>query len=383
MAFSQGIGIAAAALVSKNIGKGEMGKVKEITGNSILIGVIFSIIFVIIGLITLEPFFKLLGAGPEIIPLIREYIVIWYIGVIVVMVAMIGNNIIRATGDTKTPMAIMVFAVLVNIILDPFLIFGIWIFPKMGLAGAAWATLFSRMISLVLALWVLVYRDKLFELKISYFKHVAESWDKIRHLAIPTIGVQLLMPIAMGIITSVMAFYGTNAVAAFGIISRIEFFIISPIIALSASLIPFVGQNFGAKQFDRVKQALSFSQKVSLVWGFMAFVFLVIFSSIIVNVFTSDVLTQSIAIDYFNVVSFGYGFLVITFLITNVLIVLNKPLESAALSIIRLFVLMVPMVYIGSYLFGITGVFFGLLFSNIISGIFSVVWIRRYLKFNF
>ncbi|MCK4884423.1 MAG: MATE family efflux transporter, partial [Candidatus Diapherotrites archaeon] len=308
MAFSQGIGIAAAALVSKNIGKGEMGKVKEITGNSILIGVIFSIIFVIIGLITLEPFFKLLGAGPEIIPLIREYIVIWYIGVIVVMVAMIGNNIIRATGDTKTPMVIMVFAVLINIILDPFLIFGIWIFPKMGLAGAAWATLFSRMISLILALWVLVYRDKLFELKISYFKHVAESWDKIRHLAIPTIGVQLLMPIAMGIITSVMAFYGTNAVAAFGIISRIEFFIISPIIALSASLIPFVGQNFGAKQFDRVKQALSFSQKVSLVWGFMAFVFLVIFSSIIVNVFTSDVLTQSIAIDYFNVVSFGYGF---------------------------------------------------------------------------
>src|SRR5680860_1870988 len=112
-------------------------------------------LFSIVGLATIDPVFRMLGATDQTLPLIRQYMTIWYVGVSFVIIPMTGNAAIRATGDMKTPAAIMMTAAAINVVLDPLMIFGIGPFPAMGIQGAALATMIARAMSLAASLWVL------------------------------------------------------------------------------------------------------------------------------------------------------------------------------------------------------------------------------------
>ena len=121
--------------------------------------------FIVVGMLTIDPMFRLLGADETTLPLVRQYMTIWYPGMIFVVVPMVGNNAIRATGDTKTPSFIMLAAVAINIVMDPILIFGLGPFPAMGIQGAAIATVLSRATTLVIAIWVLYHRENMITLR--------------------------------------------------------------------------------------------------------------------------------------------------------------------------------------------------------------------------
>jgi len=180
--LAMGIGTGASAVISQAIGRGDHNKVQRLTTDSLILSFLLVAFFVAFGMLTIEPLFRLLGAEPEIIPLIREYMVIWYPGVLFLIIPMVGNNAIRATGDTKTPSAIMLVAVVVNIILDPLLIFGLGPFPMLGLEGAAIATVVSRAITLVVALWVLYYRDRMMTFELPAPKELIDSWKSILYI---------------------------------------------------------------------------------------------------------------------------------------------------------------------------------------------------------
>ena len=156
-----GIGVGASSLISFAIGEGNHLKVQRITSDSLVLALGLVIIFIAIGYFTIDPLFTALGATPEVLPLIRDYMEVWYLGVPFVVVPMVGNNALRATGDMKTPASIMLSIVAVNIILDPLLIFGLGPFPELGLKGAAIATVFARALSLFIGLYVLHFRNKL------------------------------------------------------------------------------------------------------------------------------------------------------------------------------------------------------------------------------
>lgn len=133
--LAMGIGIGASAVVSRAIGRGDHHEVQRLTTDSLFLALVLVAFFVSFGVLTIEPLFTLLGAGPDIVVLIREYMVIWYIGVLFVNIPMVGNNAIRATGDTKTPSAVMLTAAVVNIALDPVLIFGLGPAPALESKG--------------------------------------------------------------------------------------------------------------------------------------------------------------------------------------------------------------------------------------------------------
>lgn len=124
-----GLGIGTSSVVSRAIGEGDEAKVKRLTTDSIILSFLVVGVFVVVGRLTIEPVFRMLGATPDILPLVKQYMQIWYPGMIFVVVPMVGNSAIRATGDTKTPSAIMLIAVTVNFIFDPLFIFGIGPFP--------------------------------------------------------------------------------------------------------------------------------------------------------------------------------------------------------------------------------------------------------------
>ena len=318
---------------------------------------------------TIDPLFTLLGATPEVLPLIREYITLWYIAMMVVVTPMVGNHCIRATGDMKTPALIMLFAVTLNALLDPVFIFGLGDFGGFGIAGASLATVVSRAFTLVASLLVLHYREHMLTFVRPKLAEVWESWRQILYIGIPAAGTQMLIPLSLGIITGMVAAYGPEAVAAFGVASRIETFGLAVIQALAVTLTPFVGQNWGAGHRDRVHRAAVLSQQFALGWGVVLFLLLAGLRQPVASIFTDNPAVIATLADILVIVPLSYGLFGLMLVVNATLNALNRPLESTALMALRMVGLYVPLALLGSSLFGINGIFAAALVANIGAGL--------------
>lgn len=375
-----GLGLGASAVISRAIGEGDHHKVQRLTTDSLLLSVIIVIGFVIIGLFTIEPLFKVLGATSKIIPYIKTYMRIWYIGMPFVVVPMVGNNAIRATGDAKTPSIIMLVAVCVNTLLDPLLIFGIGPFPELGIKGAAIATIISRFITFSVALWVLAKREKMISLNIPKIYEIISSWKQVLFIGLPVAGARIIIPITIGIITRIVSSYGIKAVAGFGVASRLEFFSLAVIHALASVFGPFIGQNLGAKKYSRVHTAINISHRFTIFWELVIWIILISLRNQIAGIFNKDPQVISTIALYLAIVPLSYALQGIFVLSTTALNVMHKPLQAASLTIIQMFLLCIPLALLGSHLFGLTGIFVAIALSYIVSGIISRLVLMNYFK---
>ena len=378
--LSQGVGIGTSSLISRNIIHTERKEVKMMASRAILLGMIVVLLFVIVGLLTIRPVFRTLGAENDVLDYIYDYMSVWYLGVPFVVIPMIGNNIVRATGDTFTPGMIMIAIAVVNAILDPFLIFGYGPFPEMGIKGAALATVIARSIGLVVILIILIKRENLLTIHFGKIKSLLSTWRNVLYIAGPASLTMLITPISLGIITKILAGFGKEAVAAFGVASRVEMFALMVIMALGSVLIIFVGQNFSKQKFQRIFEALNISLKFSLIWGVIIFVLLLFLGQAIASLFTNDVIVIEIATKYFYIIGASYGFQGLVMLSTSSFNGINKPYPSALFSIIRMLVLYVPLAWIGARIFNITGVFWAGFIANVIVGTLSFKYLYKTVK---
>jgi putative MATE family efflux protein len=376
-ALSQSIGIGTSSLISRNIIAKSRGHVKQIASRAILLGFIIVFVFVSIGLPSINHIFSSLGAKADILPYIKDYMYIWFWGVPFVVFPMIGNNIIRATGDTFFPGMLMVAAAIFNIILDPLLIFGIGPFPEMGIQGAALATVLSRSLGFVIILFILVKREKLLTFRFGEFKEIFSTWKKILYIAGPTSMGMLITPISLGFITKIIASYGKESVAAFGVASRVEMFALMVIASLGSVLIIFIGQNISKNKFDRIFEALKYALRFSMGWGVIVFAILFFFGQAIASFFTDDLHVIEVAKTYFLIMGASYGFQGLVMLSTASFNGVNKPMPSAIFSIIRMMVIYVPLAWIGSILFGLNGVFWAGFIANITIGVIAFWFLHR------
>ena len=377
---AMGVGIGTSSLISRNIIHADKNDVKAMSGRAIVLGLIVVLIFVTIGLLTIKPLFTALGAEADVLQYVDDYMRIWYLGVPFVVIPMIGNNIVRATGDTFTPGMIMLFSALFNAILDPLMIFGYGPFPEMGIKGAAWATVITRSIGLVAILYILINRNKMLTFRLGGLENTVETWRKVLYVAGPASLSMLITPISVGLITRILAGFGKEAVAAFGVASRVEMFALMVIAALGSVLIIFVGQNFSKQKFQRINEALKLSFKFSMIWGATVFVLLLFFGDSIAALFSTDAQVVEITIKYFYIIGASYGFLGMLMLSTSSFNGINKPMPSTVFSMIRMLIIYVPLAWLGSVLFGISGVFWAGLLANIVVGIFAARYLFKTVK---
>ncbi|RKX84977.1 MAG: MATE family efflux transporter [Spirochaetes bacterium] len=375
--ISMGLGVGASSVISRAVGAGNHTLVKRLTTDSLFLSVLIVIVFVIPGLLTIEPLFRLLGAEGPLLQMVKQYMQIWYVGVPFVVIPMIGNGAIRAAGNTLIPSIIMLTSIVVNIVLDPLLIFGIGPFPRMELAGAALATVFARSTTLVVSLLVLRFRFDMLTAHIPSWRALRSSWGSVLYIGLPAALTQVIRPFSMAVITRMVAGYGAAAVAALGVGTRVEMFIMAPLMALAAVMIPFTGQNLGAGRPDRVKSGLSFGFRFNLILGTAAFFLLLITGRWIGKIFNPDPEVVRIVGLYLVIVSAGYGLQGVLQLSTNTFSALGKPYRSAALNLLRMFGLYIPLALLGSRLFGLPGIFTGASLSAIIAGILGAWWVKR------
>lgn len=375
--LSMGLGIGTTAHVSNALGAGDRESAKRISSQSHLLAFLIVLFLSAAGLLTIEPFFSALGADAETLPLIREYMTIWYSGLPFVVLPMIGINVLQATGDTKTPGIVLTLSVILNIALDPLLIFGIGPIPQMGIAGAATATVISRASSFLIVGYVIIRREKLLSLNFGNFRSMLKEWGEVLFIGIPAAATNILLPISQGIITRIVSEYGTEAVAGFGAATRVESFALVLVLSLSMIITPFVGRNLGAGRGDRVRKAQLRGSQFSLVWGAVVLVVFLLAASPIASLFNDDPRVVQVTAMYLRIVAVSFGVLGLVNISAAALNGLRRPLLAAGIAAIRMFIFYVPLALAGSALFGLPGVFAGAALGNILGGISAFVWFRR------
>ena len=378
--FTLGLGMGASALISRAVGRGDSHAVRRLTTDSLSLALLTVVIFVAVGFLTMDPVIRALGADAEILPLVKTYMSIWLAGLLFVFFPMISNNAIRANGDTKTPALIMLTAVCANIILDPLLIFGIGPFPRLGLAGAAVATVLTRAITFAVTFYIVHFRLRMLTFERVPFAEVLASWKRLLYIGLPAAATRVIVPIGIGVLTRMIAVSGPKAVAAFGVATKVDFFAMAVIFALSSVLGPFTGQNWGAARTGRVKKGISLSGRFAFFWGIGMFALLAAFAGPIASIFSSDPEVVSTIVLYIRTVAAAYcmyGVFVISSLVLNVL---HRPIHSALLAAVQTFVFTVPMAWAGMNLAGIKGMFAGIGASYALAGFVAYLVLKRVLS---
>ena len=372
-----GLGIGTTSVISRMIGIEDRSNVRRITTDTLVLGVLIASVFIVIGFLTMKPLFTALGAKGNVLKLVISYMSVWYLGAGFVFIPMIGNSAIRGTGDTKTPSIIMLIAISLNALLDPLLIFGLGFIPALGIKGAAIATISSRFFTMLAAFFVLIKREKLIEISRPGVSEVISSWKKVLYIGIPASATNLIIPVSMGIITRLISGYGTVAVAGFGVAIRIEMFALSVIHALSSGMVPFVGQNFGANRMDRVIKSIKYSHIFSMIYGLFSFGIFLLAANMIAGIFDNNPDVINTTTLYLHIVSISFGFYGIMLISSSSFNAINKPYPAIMIAFLRMFIIYIPLAFIGSRLFGIKGIFLSAALSNFIAGTVAYFWIKR------
>lgn len=362
-----GFGSGLSAALARLIGKGETDNLKSFVISALLLGLVTIAVLTTLGFWGSDPLFRLLGAEEKLLPLIHDYLNVWLIAIVFLVIPMMGNSALRATGNAKYPSYIMMGAGIVNVVLDPILIFGFGPIVPMGIQGAAVATLIAWAMSLVASL-IMLHRSELIGWVNLTISGVLKTWRTVLRVGQAAAISQMINPLFNAIVMSMLASIDSKAVAAYGVGIRIESVMLIGVIALASSLMPFLAQNMGAGQVERAKSALLGSAKFSIISQFVLYVIIALLARPLAGLFSDDEAVIDYVVVFLYLVPFAYGALGMVIVVANALNAYNRPGASLLVNVARLFLLMLPMVWLGKELLGTNGVFAAIAIGNILMG---------------
>jgi len=375
-----GFGIGTSAILARLIGSGRHEEAAVLTTDNLLMTLIFVLCVSTLAHALITPLYHWLGADTEQLPFIIDYMGIWWFGAAFMVTNMVASSSLRARGDTKTPGIVMATSSILNVFLDSILIFGWGPVPAMGIAGAALASVISWGCVFLVLVWVLYKKYQLIVLIKPDLMRIISNWRRVMKIGLPAALSNIMTPIAGGFLTAMVAAHGPEAVAAFGVGNRLESLSLLVCLALSMTLPPFVSQNLGAGQFERVKIAYYGAVKFALVWQLLIFVLLLLNRGSIVDIFTDTDAVKVPLSMWLMVVPLGFGMQAVIFLSASTLNALHQPLRALRISLIRLFVFFIPLAWGANMLLGLQAMFIAFVVANTCAASVAFYLVRQQLK---
>lgn len=375
--FAIGLGAGTSSAVARAYGAGDMARVRRLVTDASLLALLVALAISAAGLLTVGPLFRLLGAPAEMLPLIADYMVPWYLGAVFAVVPMVALSALRAIGNSALTGRIMVAVAFFNLLLDPLLIFGLLGFPRLELQGAALSTVIARGLSFVAALYFLVRKEKLLAPPAWRWAVLADSWRSILAVGLPAVATNVIIPMAGGVVVALVAVHGADAVAGLGVALRIEPVALIVFYALSSVVGPFIGQNAGAGKMERMRETVSVLSRFCLVLGLVLALVLYLVGGFLAGLFSDSGAVLAVAVAYLTLVPFsyaGYGFVMSANAAFNGL---GRPLPATMISFLRVIGIYLPLAWVGNRLWGITGLFVATAVANLLLGALAWWWLRR------
>ncbi len=372
-----GLGAGSSSVIARALGAGEAG-VARLVADALVLTALVGTAAAILGVAVADPLARVLGADASLAPLVAGYLRWWFPSAILILVAQVGLSAARAAGDATFQGTAMLGCSLLNLAAAPVMILGIGPFHGFGLNGApmanaiAWAPLLAATFWRLRQLHLLSFHPGGGPAGLHGFLHSAR---RILRVGAPAAATNTVIPFSAAIITRLLAFYGHDAVAGFGVGTRVESLAMVAFFALSAVMNPFAGQNFGAGRLDRVRAAMRVTVIFCLSSGAVLALVLSAWSFWIASQFTPDTRVIGFAISYLTLVPISYGAAGIIAIVNAAFNGLGRPMSAVIISVARTLVVNVPVAWLGGRLFGAPGVFLGICTANLVVGLGSAVWI--------
>ncbi len=367
----------AASCISQAVGRNDVqGARRQTTDTAFLAGLV-SLTLCLLGLLTIEPLFRLLGATDALLPLINDYMGIWYWSAPAAAITWTCLASIRARGNSLLEGKIIMLAAIFNAILDPILIFGLFGFPRLEIAGAALATVIANLGVLIGTLIYLHASLRVFATPFTAMANVLNSWRAMLRIGLPAILTNAIVPISNGVIVAMIASYGVDAVAGYGIAVRIEPIALICFYALSAVTSPFMGQNFAAGKQDRLEDARRKIGKFCLLFGICLWAVMSGLAEPLSGLFSDSEVIRSVAVEYIWIMGISYGAYGMVMASCAAFNGVGHPIPGLIVSILRAMVLLMPLAFLGKTLLGINGIFVAAALANLATGVLGYVWLGR------
>ena len=347
ISLNSGIGIGVNSVISRYLGSKNQEGAENAAVHGILISLVFGLIIIVIGMLTLKPLFLLFGATENVLNLAMGYMSVILLAVIFMFPSFVLNSIFSAQGDTKTPMKVQIFALLSNIILDPIFIYVL----GYGVVGAAVATLISFSLALILSIYFIRTKSYL-HVSLKNFKFSPLLIKQIFYVGVPASFMMLLMSVYIMFINRFMAHFGVEYVAAFGIASRLESVATMPIVALSMATLTLVGMFYGARRPELIKNISYYGLKVSIAFTSSLGLLFLIFPHLFLRIFTSDISLLGISSDYLRIDVFTFPLMAIVLISSRILQGMGLGLPGFIINFVRIFIFAVPLAYLFVFVLG-------------------------------
>jgi putative MATE family efflux protein len=378
MAFGMLAGIGAAAAISIRLGQNKKDEAERILGNTFVLLIIFSLFISVVGIMFLETLLKVLGASPDIMPYAKQFAGVLLLGVLFQNIGFGLNSIIRSQGSPKFAMTTMIIGAVVNVVVNPILIF---IFD-MGVTGSALSTVIAQAVS---AIWTLQYFIKgkgLLRLK---KENMRLDLDIIKQII--AIGMSpFVMQLAASVVTvtfnkSLEHYGGSIAIGALALINSIAMLILMPMFGINQGVQPIIGYNYGAKNYGRVKEALKYAAIGATIITTTGFIFVQLFPVQIMSVFnSSDPELLQMSSRGLRIFLSTLPMVGVAIICTNYYQAVAKAKLSMFLSLLRQVILLIPLVLFMPKFFGLDGVWMAQAIADIGTTITVIAFILYEMK---
>ena len=378
-----GLGGGVMTPVAQLLGAGRRDQAARTVTSGIVLFTIIGLAISLAGIALIDPIFRLQGAKPELMPMIREYMTIWFLGSLSVALGGAGTHLLVSAGIPRLGGLMMLFGLVLNAELDPLFIFGWQFIPRMGIAGAAIATVIAQVVALLLVTIILHFKLHLISPLSALFPYprVLNAWQTIFRYAVPAILSMVLNPAGMAVVTYAVAKVGDKpAVAAVSAAGRLEAVAFVIPMSLGMSLIPIIAQNFGAKQYDRIDLCRRIAMRFAFGYLAVMSVFYYCFAPLAAHIFSDDPTVIKLMAHYLRVITWGFAFIEVhrysSFFFTGI----GKAKSGAALNIMRVVGFMVPLTLIALCFESLEGIFSARLAADVLAGTVGCVLSMRLTK---
>ena len=373
------IGVGGASVISRALGSQDRKRSLKTFGNMVNTTLHFAIILVIFGYLMDDKILAIFGGKGDILPYAKEYFRVILVGVPFLAWAMMSNNVIRAQGRPKIAMLVMVIPAILNIVLDPIFI----IVLDMGLAGAAWATTISYIISAFYALYFFLKGDSEIKFVLRYFKLDFKLIKEIFSIGSITLARQGTISLLIVVLNHTLFFYaGEMGISVYGIVNRVMMFALFPIIGIVQGFLPIAGYNYGANNTKRVKSSINVSIKYATILASFILILIITFSENVVKAFTTDI----------TLIEDSSFALVFVFLMSPLIAVqmvgsgyfqaIGKALPALLLTMTKQGFFLIPLVLLLPKIYGLNGIWYSFPIADLLSALVTWLFLQKEMKNN-
>ncbi|NLA39314.1 MAG: MATE family efflux transporter [Methanomicrobiales archaeon] len=347
-----GIVTANTAFVSRHYGAKDTDMVAKGVWHTLVLGLLFSFVLSIVGILYSEDMLLFLGAEPVVAAYGAAYLVVLFAGIATLVELWVINSSFQSCGDAVTPMLLVVLANILNIVLDPLLIFGYWIFPVCGVAGAAYATIISRSVAFTIAFALLLSGRTPIPFSLRTKFEFGLAWRLVR-IAVPNSVQSGLRNVTFLAMMAIVAVFGTAALSAYGIVGRLETVAIMPVLGVATATAVVVGQNLGAEKPERAEAGVKLSALMN--GGFMAVMGAIFYiaAPAIVEIFDPSGASTAIGVSYMRTVAPFYVAMAVAIILAFALNGAGDTKKPMYATLFSMVLIQIPLAYILPDLLGI------------------------------